>query len=183
MADGSRRLFFALWPDAAAAGKLHEAAKAARAACGGRLMRRETLHVTLAFLGAVAGARVAEAEAAAAAAAAAGATFALDIDRLAYWRHNRILWAGCTAPPAALLRLADGLGQGLREAGFRLDARPFAVHATLLRNADCPAVAPALPETIRWQAADFVLVESHPAPEGSRYEPLRRWRLGRRQAG
>ena len=49
-----RRLFFALWPDAPAAAALYRVAAESREACGGRLMRPETLHLTLAYLGRVA---------------------------------------------------------------------------------------------------------------------------------
>ena len=171
----SRRLFFALWPPEAVAGRLHDAAKDAHAACGGRLMRRETLHITLAFLGDVAEAAVATAEAVAAAVSVE--PFVLDIDRLALWRHNRILWAGCASAPPALLLLADRLGHELRAAGFRLEERPFAAHATLLREAHCPAGVPLLAAPIRWEATDYALIESHTATGGSRYEVLRRWPL------
>ncbi|MGE5468872.1 MAG: RNA 2',3'-cyclic phosphodiesterase [Ignavibacteria bacterium] len=175
MAEPARRLFFALWPEADVAGRLHEAGKALQRACGGRVMRRDTLHVTLVFLGAVPQSRVADAEAAAD--RVAGSRFALELDGLACWKHNRIAWAGCGETPAALDALATQLAQRLREAGFRLDARPFAVHATLVRNADCAAPLPPLSEPIVWLVADFVLVESHTGPAGSRYEIVRRWAL------
>jgi 2'-5' RNA ligase len=48
---GSVRLFFALWPDAATVRMLTQWAQQAHAACGGRIMRPDTLHLTLAFLG------------------------------------------------------------------------------------------------------------------------------------
>jgi RNA 2',3'-cyclic 3'-phosphodiesterase len=170
------RLFFALWPDDAIAGRLHAAAKMAHAACGGRIMRRESLHVTLAFLGEVAPPRMAAAEAVAA--AVGGRSFLLELDRLECWKHNRIAWAGCTAAPPALMALARDLAAGLRGTGFALDARPFAAHATLLRQANCAAPLPALPEPIRWPTSDFALVESRPSLSGSRYEVVRRWPLG-----
>ena len=174
-AEAVRRLFFALWPKAEIAGCLHDAARRAQASCGGRLMRRETLHITLAFLGDVPASRLADA--AAAATAVAAEAFAIELDRFGYWQHNRILWAGCAAVPPALDSLADGLAQGLRAAGFSLEARPFAVHATLLRNADCPAGAPSFATSIRWPVRDFALVASSPGPGGSRYAVLQRWPL------
>lgn len=170
----SCRLFFALWPSADIADQLHVAARAAHAGCGGRTMRRETLHVTLAFLGSVAAGRVVDAEAAAARVSIPA--FELELDRLGYWKHNCIVWAGCSAPPPALLALAAALTQELRAEGFVLDERPFAAHATLLRNARC-ATAPLPANPIRWPASDFALVESHAAVGGSRYEVRRRWPL------
>lgn len=174
MAAAAQRLFFALWPPAEVAQTLHAAACQAHAACGGRLIRRETLHITLAFLGDVAAARLGAVEAAAAGVSASA--FVLAIDRLAYWRHNRIVWAGCSAPPVALEQLADGLARRLREAAFPLEDRRFAAHATLLRNA-ANAALPALDAAISWPVADFVLVASNAGADGSRYEVLRRWPL------
>ena len=175
MAASMRRLFFALWPPAVVAAGLHDAALAAQRACGGRPMRRETLHLTLAFLGAVPQSRVAAA--AAAAANVAARPFVLELARLACWKHNRIVWAGCSDVPPALARLAADLAQALRQAGFALDARPFAVHATLVRNADCAATVPPPAAPIDWPVADFALVESHAERGASRYEVLRRWPL------
>ena len=39
------RLFFALWPDDTQRGELHAAAQRAHSKSGGRLMRRENLHL------------------------------------------------------------------------------------------------------------------------------------------
>ena len=47
------RLFFALWPSPPLAASLAGWAQQARLTCGGRAMRTETLHLTLAFLGPV----------------------------------------------------------------------------------------------------------------------------------
>lgn len=169
MAD-SRRLFFAVWPDAGAAKALHETACQAQGACGGRLMRRETLHLTLAFLGEIAAARFDEASAVAS--AIAFDAFTLTLDQLCYWKHNRILWCGGASAPLAAL--AQTLGDGLRGAGFRLEARPFVAHMTLLRDARCPTPPP-LAEPIVWPVSEFTLVESTLARGGSRYDIVGRW--------
>jgi 2'-5' RNA ligase len=166
------RVFFAVWPDAAAAEAMAAAGRDARKTSGGRPMRPETLHLTLAFLGEQPAERLAEAMAVAATRAAA--PFTLTLDRLGYWQHNRILWAGGDCPPLAAL--ADGLGAALRAAGFRLDARPFAIHATLLRDARCPA-PPALAAPIAWPVSEFVLVESRLSAAGADYRVIGRWPL------
>lgn len=169
------RVFFAVWPDETAARALAAVGREAHRSCGGRPMRRDTLHLTLAFLGEQPEARIAEARAVAdAVAAVAAQPFTLAIDRLGYWQHNRILWAGGDCLPLAAL--ADVLGAGLRAAGFTLDERPFAAHATLLRNARCPAV-PALAAPIAWRVAEFVLVESRLSAEGADYHVIGRWPL------
>jgi 2'-5' RNA ligase len=174
VAESARRLFFALWPSLEVARRLHQTALSVQRTCGGRAMRRDSLHLTLAFLGAVEVSRVADAEAAADGIAAQ--RFSLELDRLSCWKHNRIAWAGCEAP-AALRGLAAGLAKNLRAAGFSLDARPFAAHATLVRNADCAAPLPPLATTIVWPVDDFALVESRTGPGGSRYEVVRRWAM------
>ncbi len=178
---GTHRVFFALWPPAEAAARLHGAALTAHKDCGGRVMRRENLHVTLAFLGNVSPARLAQAEAVADGIAAPA--FDVGLDRLGWWKHNRILWAGSAAPPPALAQLADLLGAGLRTAGFALDERPFALHATLLRNARCAAPVPRLDPPVGWRAGEFVLAESVAGPDGSRYAVRRRWPLQSRASG
>jgi 2'-5' RNA ligase len=181
-AGATRRLFFALWPDAAIAERLHELAKSAHVRCGGRLMRLDTLHATLAFLGDIPEERCAAAIAAAD--SLRGEQFDLVVDRLGFWRNNHILWAGSATPPPALVRLADELGRLLRDAGFSLDARAFALHVTLLRKALCPASAgeagefSAIADPVLWPVRDFALVESHLDVAGARYEVLRRWPLG-----
>jgi RNA 2',3'-cyclic 3'-phosphodiesterase len=167
------RCFFAVWPDAAAVDKLHRVASSAHQRCGGRIMYRDTLHLTLAFLGDIPVARVAEAKRVADRTAAE--PFDLTIDRLGYWRHNRILWAGGAVPPR-LTFMADALAEGLRAAGFTLDIRPFAPHVTLLRDADC-AETPDLPKPINWPVREFVLAESYRGREGARYEAIGRWPL------
>jgi 2'-5' RNA ligase len=175
MAEAQRRLFFALWPDAAVAASLHELAQVLQCACGGRATRRDSLHLTLAFLGGVPASRVADAEAAAD--AVMGSRFVFEFDRIACWKHNRIAWAGCSAPPPVVGDIAARLAANLRAAGFALDARPFAVHATLVRKADCSAPLPPLDAPIAWPVHEFVLVESQPEASGSRYRIVRRWAL------
>jgi 2'-5' RNA ligase len=146
-------------------------------------MKRDTLHLTLAFLGEVDAAGFDRACAIAdevapggAVAAGTGEAGVLRIDRLAWWKHNRIVWAGCDAVPATLAALADDLAARLREAGFALDSRRFAAHVTLLRNAAC--AGPLAPiAAFDWPLRDFVLVQSQLDTLGARYEIVRRWPL------
>jgi RNA 2',3'-cyclic 3'-phosphodiesterase len=166
------RLFFAIWPDVESAQALHGLAIEQLGHCGGRVMRQETLHLTLAFLGEIATARLDEV--AAVASRVSGAPFVLTLDRLAYWRHNRILWAGGDSPP--LTALASELTAGLRSAGFALDPRPFATHLTLSRHANCTEV-PSVARPITWPVREFVLVESRRSSAGAHYEVVGRWPL------
>lgn len=173
-----RRIFFALWPSPEVAKRLHRLAADAHACCGGRRMKHDTLHLTLAFLGEVDAAGFDLACAVADELATAGAEShpaeVLRIDRLAWWKHNHIVWAGCDEVPPRLAALADDLGVGLREAGFALDSRRFAAHVTLLRNARCAGELPPV-EAFDWPVCDFVLVESQLDRAGAKYEIVRRW--------
>lgn len=174
-AEGQRRLFFALWPDVAAGEALHDLAQRAQQHCGGRLMARDSLHLTLAFLGDVAAERLAAAVAAADGVPSPG--FALNLDRLGYWRHNKVVWAGCDAVSPGLADLAASLAANLRKQGFALDERPFVPHVTLLRKAGSAFDGPA-GAGIGWQVQEFTLVESRLSSAGSRYAILQRWSVG-----
>jgi 2'-5' RNA ligase len=170
----TRLWFFALWPAVDVANNLDAAARSAHALRGGRRMRGDSLHLTLAFLGDLSDDRLGAAETAAT--AVVGQSFMLCLDHLGYWRHNHILWAGTDAPPTAMLDLVGELATGLRAAGFALDSRPFAAHVTLLRNAPCQG-PPRMSAPIFWPVADFVLVESKLSPRGAHYQVRRSWPL------
>jgi 2'-5' RNA ligase len=162
------RLFFALWPDPPARAALAAWARGAETVCGGRLMRAQNLHFTLAFLGDVAAVRLDELIAAAGDVPAADVH--IDVDQVDYWRHNRIVWAGTRAVPQGLAALVAALRAALDRAGFRYDAKPFVPHVTLLRDAR-PAPLPPFP-CVQWHSPAFVLVRSVP---GQDYAVVREW--------
>jgi 2'-5' RNA ligase len=149
------RLFFALWPDCDLQAKL--AAWAKQAAGKGRAMRQENLHLTLAFLGATDTALVPDLIA-----LAAGVRFApirLSLDRVGYWKHNRIIWCGAGEELQALVALVEDLRARLAAASKPYDPKPFVSHVTLVRDATGLPVAPAwIP--LFWEASDFALVRS-----------------------
>lgn len=172
---GTARLFFALWPDAATRAALDGMAQVLREQCGGRAMKAFNIHLTLVFLGNVAAQRIPEL--CALAAAVTAPEFELAVDRVAFWPHNRIVWAGTETCPDGLQRLVALLEDGLRSAGFRFDARPYVPHITLLRNAR--AAPPAWSGAgIRWQIPDFALVQSLRRDNATVYEVVQRWPLG-----
>lgn len=172
------RVFFALWPDAAAAAALQTLAQDCAREFGGRAGRCETLHLTLAFVGDVPLERLSVLrEVAGAVTAPAGE---LCLDRLGFWAHNRILWAGTRAVPPELGQLVRRLGAGLKTAGAAGTAgggRSFVPHVTLVRKLAGP-VGP-LPEwaPVRWVWRSFVLVRSRLSAAGAAYETLGQWPL------
>lgn len=166
------RLFFALWPAEDVRERLAAAARSAQALRGGRAMRAETLHLTLAFIGAFPRGRLAELLALAAGIEVEGFGFCLD--RLGAWERKRLLWAGCSAPVEALGRLADRLAARLVDAGVVGGKPAFTPHVTLVRKARPEGGLPCL-EPIVWAVRDFVLVRSVLSAKGADYEVVGRW--------
>ena len=168
------RLFFALWLPPKCASQLHTLAGGVVGRSGGKLMREDTLHMTLAFLGDVPERRVGALVDLAAGLSLPRAPVCLD--RIGFWQHNHILWAGSSAPAPELGELADRLQAALHEAGFLEETRAFVPHVTLLRKLLHPGKLPVLPPQ-EWQAAEFALVRSWRSDRGSAYETVARWPL------
>ena len=169
------RLFFALWPAPEVQRALGDIADRAQRECGGRAAPSRNIHLTLVFLGDLPRDRAAVLETLASAMKVS--RFAMSVDRLEYWRHNRILWAGMEACPEPLQTLVARMQESLSGAGFRCDQRPYVPHITLLRNARrAPADDRCRP--IEWPVNDFALMESAPRERGRVYQVLRSWPLG-----
>jgi RNA 2',3'-cyclic 3'-phosphodiesterase len=88
---------------------------------GGKATRPETIHLTLAFLGEVDESLLPVAIRAAQ--TVSGRPFELTVDRLGYWRHNRLLWAGCASRKKELQMLVGKLREQLRAASICCDER------------------------------------------------------------
>jgi len=156
----SRRLFFALWPEASARRALASAAAAAVAASGGRAVPEANLHLTLAFLGAVEAARIEELAALGRAVAARASALTLDFEALERWRRARVLCApGTGAGAAAAGELAAVLRDATLARGFSPDLKPFRVHVTVARKVVRAPLA-ALLVRVRWRCDTLALVES-----------------------
>ncbi len=164
------RLFFALWPASDLQTRL--AAWAKQAAGKGRAMRRENLHLTLAFLGATEAARVPSLIALAAGVRVA--PIRLPLDRAGYWKHKRIIWCGAGEEPEALAALVSDLRARLDAAGMRYDPKPFVSHVTLVRDAAGLPAAPAWIPLV-WEAGDFALVNSTRVEGRVTYQVLQRF--------
>ena len=167
------RLFFALWPDDEVRARLARWSRELHALCGGRPTRPENLHVTLAFLGGVEEARVAEIERAAS--EVAPRAVSLVLDQPGYWKRNRIAWAGASTVPPGLEAFVEELRGALARSRIGFDAKDFVSHVTLLRDAREPKAMPAL-DPIPWKVDGFALVQSVTLPRGSRYEIRRSWK-------
>ena len=148
---------------------LGDLATRAQHECGGRAVPDDKVHVTLFFLGNVEHTRISALEDVAQHVTAA--PFELEIDGIDYWRHNRIVWAGVSAVPAALAALARDLSAALGSIGFMAEERPYVPHVTLVRNAK-RAPKRVVFDPIHWRIRDWALVESVAAQGRSAYQVI-----------
>lgn len=167
----SRRLFFAIMPNAETRSTIQRTTRDAVKQAGGRPVPPRNLHITVAFLGNI------DADAA----RAVMRNPALDVSGFfvefgRYWhsKRNRMLWLEPLTVPHELKILEKQLWQGLSEHGFVREERPYRPHVTLARNAN---PVPTSEVTFRWQVRSLSLVESITHASGSRYEPLHTWQL------
>jgi RNA 2',3'-cyclic 3'-phosphodiesterase len=170
-ATPTRRLFFALWPDATVREAVRAAADAAaaRAGIGGRRTPMERIHLTLLFLGELGAGD--EARARVVAGSVRMAPFTLVLDRVGGFPRARVLWVGPRQAPPALTALHRELREGL--GALVPDRRPLAPHLTCDRDASAPLpIAPIPP--IPWAVDRFVLVHSEPRASG-RYHVVSQW--------
>ena len=182
----TRRLFFALWPDAEQrAALLHATAKIVRH-CGGRGVPEANLHVTLAFLGSVPESRLQDLSAIArraAAFSADAAPLAVSLGALEHWARPQVLAVleraeePRGAPASGVAELARRLTIETAAAGFSPDLKPFRAHVTVARKV---ARAPRAIDMrqVLWSFDAFALVESRTLPEGPVYSVVESFVLG-----
>ena len=149
------RIFFALWPTEAEGRALAGWQTGLR--CGGRVMRPDTLHLTLLFLGNVAMQRVETLKLAVE--EISGAGFELCLDEVRYWQHNHIVYAAPGVVPQALRQLVKELERLASAHEFQFEQRKYQPHITLLRNVQS-CVLPEVSQLV-WSVKEFVMVQSH----------------------
>jgi 2'-5' RNA ligase len=165
-------MFFALWPEPEVQASLLQLGRELQRGVGGKLTRQASIHLTLAFLGDVDLDRMEEIRSVGARAAFQPFVFA--VDTAGCWGHNGVAWLGPRLVPEALLALVGSLKDALQESGFRVDQRPYAAHATVVRKARCKPIE-LTPAPVEWWVNDFVLVRSQLGAQGSRYTVVGRW--------
>ena len=181
--EGTRRVVFALWPSDAERRALAAATQAQIEAAAGRAVPLADLHVTLAFLGDVAAARLGEL-------AGLGQQVAvswqgpipieLSFERLACWRRPQILCVLERAPGESAALLAGALKRAALAAGFAPDLKPFRAHVTVARKV-VQLQSPETMEKVTWQSAALALVESRSSAAGPVYSVLESQLLGKRK--
>ncbi len=166
------RCFVALQPDADARDRLEELARAQHAHFpNARLIRRENLHLTLAFISAL--------DAAAAKQLAEHLAeqtfypFDWALVAMGGFERARVLWAG--SEDARLQAMAARVRRLLDTLDIRYDRKPFVAHVTLLRKLPRDATRTAstrIEPPVLWRAAAPVLLQSMTEPRGTRYRPV-----------
>lgn len=171
--SGQVRVFFALWPKPSERAALSVWQAEMRALCGGQVMREDTLHATLVFLGEIDSVRLEALKLAAQ--EISFRPFELGFDAARYWGHNHIAYAAPADVPPRLMRLVADLEQRLGSHRFRFEHRPYKPHVTLLRHAQwTDAALPVMP-AVYWRIDEFVLVQSRQDGQGGHYEVLARF--------
>ncbi|MXW90954.1 MAG: RNA 2',3'-cyclic phosphodiesterase [Rhodospirillaceae bacterium] len=152
---------------------------------GARWIESDNYHVTLRFIGEVAGDRAEDIDSALAAVRAQ--PFALSLAGVGHFgklRKARSVWAAVEANDA-LVRLQASVESAIVRAGFPAEARKFRPHVTLARikGETGHHVANFLSEHGDFRAPpfdvrDFVLYESHLTRHGAMYRVLQSYPLG-----
>jgi 2'-5' RNA ligase len=142
---------------------------------GGRAPRESNLHVTLAFVGSVATARIATLEAIGSACASRCQAFSLTLDAPGGTSQG-IAWLAPSLVPPALVALNASLVASLSAEGFAVEGRSFRPHVTLARHCTRPAQREAV-APIAWHVDRLALVASTHAQGGSCYLDIATWPL------
>jgi RNA 2',3'-cyclic 3'-phosphodiesterase len=144
---------------------------------GGRLVRRENLHVTLAFLGRVDAARLPEVCDALHESAARAGKIVLATARYRETRSVAMLVLDDEGDRAAAL--AADLQSHLEAAGlYRKEGRPWLPHVTVLRFRERPRLRPDPPDLGRIAPSDAAAFLSRLGPSGAQYDVLESHALG-----
>ncbi|HEX4954258.1 MAG TPA: RNA 2',3'-cyclic phosphodiesterase [Thermoanaerobaculia bacterium] len=172
--------------EAVAAFARTEAARSPRA----RWVRPEGMHLTLAFLGEVAPARLPFLIATLAEVCARHPPFPLRVEGAGAFPPrgpSRALWLGCPAGAALAPFQRAVAEQAAAAVGLTPEARPFHPHLTLARTPE-PWRRDAVERLVAaaagrsfgepFEVTEGVLMESELAPGGSRYRALERFALG-----
>ena len=159
-------MFYALVPDPPLQLLLAAQGHAIATRAGGRAIPPANVHLTLAFVGDVAAARLEALRAIVL--TLPRQRFDLELNRVGVFRRARVGWLAPEITPDALTVLHAALATALTDASFPLEARPFHPHVTLARR--CVGVIPnAVAVSTRWHVARVSLMETLRDERGLRY--------------
>lgn len=171
-ANGTARLFFALWPDETTRAALRHWTQPLKKQLSVRWVRPAHYHVTLVFLGPVPLAQIEPLQQLAA--ALPFAPFELALPRLEFWPRPQVLCLAADAVPQPLAQLVENLNGVARQLGLPVERRPFRPHLTLARKVRQGLAEPGAPQ-LAWPVREYCLVESRLSAAGPDYKVLRRF--------
>jgi len=168
--SAGHRLFFALVPDADVRQRVAELQRTIGG--GGRAVKADNFHVTLAFLGSQPPAAIPVLQE-----LASRLDFRrcnVTLDTVGSFSRSGVVWLGPGAVPAELQAFRDTLVDALDRAGIRFDRKHWHFHLTLYRRLrKAPPIMQ--PIAIAWRLHGFSLMESISVDKGVEYHSLGRW--------
>lgn len=168
------RLFVAAALPACLREALAETSAALRSCVRGRYVPSDSFHITLAFLGEVPGAELADAIAAVDEACAGRPAIPVSLGELDAFGRSRTatLWQGVGDGAVELAELAQAVRGALKRHGLACDPHAFVPHVTLMRAADLTAGT--LPPPLRSDGTirEVCLFRSDLSGPRPRYEAL-----------
>jgi 2'-5' RNA ligase len=163
------RVFYALVPDPPLQLQLAAIGHAVATRAGGRAVPAANVHLTLAFVGDVATARLDALRAIVP--RLPRQAFALELNIVGVFRRARVGWLAPEFTPDALAALRAALEAALTGASFPLEARPFHPHVTLARRCVRAIPTAACAPTV-WHVARVSLMETLRDERGLRYSEI-----------
>jgi RNA 2',3'-cyclic 3'-phosphodiesterase len=170
----TRRLFFALGPDAEVGDRIEDLQRRLRERADGRWVARGDIHLTISFLGNVTADHV---DGLCRLPGCAQGLFELSLHQIAFRQRGGVVCINPDSVPEPLLRLVESLQSILDARRFRTDRRPFQPHVTLGRKVRAGWEIPRLATPILWSVRSYALFESELSRSGARYTVLRTWAL------
>ena len=141
--------------------------------CGGRILAKDNIHLTLVFLGSLPHDRIDDLRGIGASLCAD--RFRLDLTKAGCWKRSQIAWVAPENVPVLLDSLVVQLRDLLSCARIPFDAKPFRPHVTLVRKAKCNVRAGLTGMRFAWSVDRFVLVRSRTLQTGPVYSKIDEW--------
>ncbi len=179
MSKDTKRVFFALLPDEPTRQKILQFQQNCQHHYPDvRPIAERNFHITLHFIGQADELRL-QALKQAAASVQAGEVACL-LDKSGYFARPKVFWLGCSRISDSLQQLVVSLGEALQSCDYQHQYSHYIPHVSLFRKFSRHYQSLPLPEPepIRFQTAQFALMESISTEQGVKYQPIQGYTLG-----